>query len=655
MKKFAICLAWDYKLPSAEKEIVDRILLASRNINVECILANEYGFILDEEYNKTYEKIGDRTDIEFALHMHFYTSKWDDIFSFFTLWNPVSLLFAWNNFEQHMFNYKSYDDYLSSDSVNPVKHIQNLLHNVNRYYENDIYLFPTASKDNIIKPNLLSSNVRKKLFYCGTAWEKSAGAPVRHEKLFKSLESEGILEIYGPKEANGFKPWEGYMSYIDEIPFDGKSIFKKINECGIVLALSSMEHQKAGVMSNRLFEAAVGGAVIITDDNYFVNKYFGESVIKIDNSGDWETTSRQIIKAVQWIHDNIEKSQEMALKSQQICMEKLLFEQHLKNIFDLMPRRKELLANQLYSKNNDFVDIIVTWDKVSLQDFKIVVENINKQLYKFINVIFVVDIEITQAVSKIVKNVLKDNISYKIISEKIFNINEIRYSPTYRIMTTGQMLSLGLEKSNSSYITFMKSNDIWFSDHITTLKRTLENDNSKLVSHSSLSSEIIQNNQLLHYAEDYYKLYTITKTIEFATRESLSMLMIKKEFLESICLDSLLYIDYLDFHLFILTSIQRKQLVFTNRKTCLKKYFLDEKENPQDFPIVQYKYQISYIKSFFVNTIDFPRYEQKDSSKIYEQKVDDIYIHHLVKGYILKQIKNPINVFMQLIKDLIRK
>lgn len=653
MKKFAVILPWEYNIPSAEKELVDRLIIAASNINVKCILSNRFGFILDEEFNVTQNKIGDDKTISFALHTHFESAKWDDVFSFFTLWNPVSLLFAWNNFSYYTFTYLTYDDYLSNESTNPIKHINYLLNKVGRGYDNDISLFTTCSKDNVLVPNFIKS--RQKIFYCGTAWEKSAGSPVRHQNLFKKLEEENILEIYGPRKANGIEPWAGYSSYQGEIPFDGQSIFKKINETGIVLALSSLEHQKAGAVTNRLFEAAAGGSVIITDKNDFTLKYFNNQVLMVDNSGDWELTVSQIINHYKWILSNQEQAQRMALESQNTLKKFFLMETHLSSIFEKLNSRKCILSSQIYAKHmHETIDIILRWDKYSLQEFQETLLQINNQNYTALRVIVIIDKALVEPAQSILNGVLDKNILYVIHGMKIFNSNELRYSPLYRVATTGQMLAEALVLVESDYVAFISSNDTWFSDHLSTLKRILEENALCDISHSSLASKIINNNKI-EYHDDYYLEYNLGRILEYHTRDSLSLVMTRKNFLQKINKSVLIYIDYLDFHFLLLNALKSiESIKFSYRKTALKTYYIDQKENPQDYPIVKMEYQQDYIKSLM--QFDIPEILKKHYKNEINQTyyVDENYINHIIKQYIIRHLKNPFFLLKKVLKKVFK-
>ncbi|MFR3752820.1 MAG: hypothetical protein ACLTW9_12015 [Enterocloster sp.] len=99
----------------------------------------------------------------------------------------------------------------------------------------------------------------------------------RHEGLFKLLDKTGKVKFFGPdvvKAWGGLKPWEGYECYQYSIPFDGFSILKEINKCGICLVISSDIHRRAGAVTNRAYEACAAGAVIISDENEYMKEYF---------------------------------------------------------------------------------------------------------------------------------------------------------------------------------------------------------------------------------------------------------------------------------------------------------------------------------------------------------------------------------------------
>lgn len=130
---------------------------------------------------------------------------------------------------------------------------------------------------------------RRRLFYIGVNSERIAYSggemvtvPGRHDALFRLLDASEFADIFGPRRFGGIEPWHGFANYRGEIPNDGRSVLAAIADCGVALAISSAAHLKYGIVSNRIFESAAAGAVIISDDNAFVRENFGDSVLYVD-------------------------------------------------------------------------------------------------------------------------------------------------------------------------------------------------------------------------------------------------------------------------------------------------------------------------------------------------------------------------------------
>lgn len=177
----------------------------------------------------------------------------------------------------------------------------------------------------------------KSLFYCGIAWDKKRG--IDYLPLFKRLQANGNFVIYGPKTA-----WANFgKSYQGEIRFDGVSLIHKIRESGIALCLHSDVHNKNGMPTGRVFEAAAANVVIISDRNPYIEKYFGNSILYIDQTNDLEKLYTQIQTHLQWISQHPEKAKQMAHKAHQIFMDKFTVE---KNVIKLINLHKKVLAQK---------------------------------------------------------------------------------------------------------------------------------------------------------------------------------------------------------------------------------------------------------------------------------------------------------------------
>ena len=223
------------------------------------------------------------------------------------------------------------------------------------------------------------------------------GMSLRYEKLLKKLDKDGIIDIYGPKKVFGTEPWKDFASYRGLIPFDGRSIIKKMHEAGIVLALHSKSHNREHYVSNRIFEAAAAGAIIISDDNEFVHKYFGDSVYYIDIFKDPDNLEKDLAKILDEIFSHKEEAFEKAKRAQNIFLEKLNLDRQVDDFLKFIEKEKRFLDNNSYEKIIDCVAYIENID-----DFYVIQSELTKQYYKNVRlVICSSDAKLFQEIKKI--------------------------------------------------------------------------------------------------------------------------------------------------------------------------------------------------------------------------------------------------------------
>ena len=85
---FAIVKMWP-NLKAAEDECIARIKAAASALGLSCIEILEDGRILGSD------RFVKRTDVDFAIHLHYSVPKSYDAFSFVALWNPVDFYHEW--------------------------------------------------------------------------------------------------------------------------------------------------------------------------------------------------------------------------------------------------------------------------------------------------------------------------------------------------------------------------------------------------------------------------------------------------------------------------------------------------------------------------------------------------------------------------------
>ena len=167
----------------------------------------------------------------------------------------------------------------------------------------------------------------KSLFYCGSNWDKTRNSK-KFKQVFKNLSKNNYFNIYGPKEA-----WKHLLHvYKGYIPSDGENLLEVMSQHGIALILHPVEYIQEGVPTGRIFETVAAGCICICDRNPFVQEFFGDNVLYIDESASAHTITRQINEHMQWIYQNPQEAKEKAARAQQIFRECFLLEDQINNL-----------------------------------------------------------------------------------------------------------------------------------------------------------------------------------------------------------------------------------------------------------------------------------------------------------------------------------
>ncbi|MCR4917705.1 MAG: glycosyltransferase, partial [Alphaproteobacteria bacterium] len=347
-KKYAIIYTWPGGCQNAESEVIRHMLIAAKNMNITMDIVSKDGFILDDSFKKTNQKIHE-SEYEFMITMHYEDSKLLDAFYYHTLWNPPCIPLQYASYPDILKNIISNDDFLIYDDGGISQHLKAMLIDTPRNLDNASSLTASFPATMAMEPKLENPT----LFYCGINWEKMIGTTTRHEELFKLLDRLENVKIYGPQ-----KTWVGHKSYCGTIPFDGFSLVEEAHKCGVVLALSSDFHYRAGAATNRVYEGCAAGAIVISDTNRFIKKHFGDSILYIDfDKANPQHMCEQIKAHLDWIKNNKDDALKLAKKSQNIFLEKFTLEKQLTDIIANHENRKKAVADMLYAKNEKSVTL----------------------------------------------------------------------------------------------------------------------------------------------------------------------------------------------------------------------------------------------------------------------------------------------------------
>jgi hypothetical protein len=471
--KFGVITPWP-GVKNAEYEVIKRLEIVAKKLGHQCISLSNDGCILDKNHKRTDEYVVVDEQVDFVLSMHFETPKLIDVTMYQAMWNPPDFSIDHVDYKRFSDHHLMYDDLLVYDSEGIVNHAKTMLLRSNLKLDESFSFVPSVP-DIGCEPNVDDP----KLFYCGINWERCTNKEGRHHGLFELLDRKPYMRIYGPKKFIDIEPWKGFKSYQFPVPFDGTSMIREINECGVSLVLSSDVHRKAGAATNRLYESCAAGAVIIADDNPFVKKYFHDAALFIDyDKDDPHYTFRQIDLHVKWIKKHPEEAKKLAIKAQKIFRDKFSLESQIDMLCKRHEKRQQEIASFFYAQDDkDAIDVVVVWKGGNLKKLSTLLdETVLKQAYTNYRVVIACDVTEAERI-----NGLLGNLDLK---EKSLVIPLPIQGRKKRVMNSGKVFSAIMPELSSPYFIFANLGDIWFADHLTTLKRTFEDNPNALASYS---------------------------------------------------------------------------------------------------------------------------------------------------------------------------
>jgi hypothetical protein len=461
--KFAIVCEWP-EANAAENETIRRFKIASEKIKKSVVVINKYGNILDEEFRETSDII-DESKVDFVINLHFASPKCYDGFSFVALWNPLKFYFDWG-YDKTSLNLLSHQDFISCLSDVADDHVKRLID-----FNNSNHLYPKLVINHTNSgPYFEPNNKREKIFYCGINWDKTLGKS-RFEEIFQALDNKAILKIYGPQKiSKKIRPWKGFKSYIDEIPFDGVSIFKEISKCLLGLALSHEAHIESEIGTSRVFELIAGGALPICDENNFFIKNFGDKVLYVKGSD--EDKIKQITEHYNWALNNKYKVSEMVENLQDYVKNNFDLSKQISNFYNsFQQRRREVEANYCAKEEKFKVNIFYFCDddttKNNIEHF---LNSIKNQLYKNLEV------------NILIKKHELENL--KVSNKYSFEINYLEHTvnDNNKIGLIIEQNLSNIKISENNLFLFTNKNECFFYDHISSMVRCFEdNENIDLV------------------------------------------------------------------------------------------------------------------------------------------------------------------------------
>jgi hypothetical protein len=461
--RFAVVKLWP-EIKTAEDECIARLKIAAAALGMECIEIHADGRLLAAP-----DRCITKKDVDFVLHLHYDTPKLYDVFSFVALWNPIQFYHEWG-YSRTSRNLMTHDDFVSCSSPAADDHVGRLIRRSATHLPPFFNLYHSVA--DVVHPPSLGDH---KLFYTGINWEALGRGKSRHQELLKRLDKTGNLRIFGPTIFQGVKVWEGYDSYVREIPFDGVSMLDEIASAGIALVLSSPAHKQSELMSSRLFESVAAGALVICDENNFAKKFFGDSLLYIDTRYSVKKCCNDILNHLAWAEQNADEALAMVAKAQEIFRQKFALGKRLNELYHTFTHRKLELIRHQSPEGRPRINVRLNLLMPEYSDavLNMHIASVDAQEYDLFSPVLIIGKTTANENRSCIESALKKlSVPIDVLELDFFTYGRTRDIKIRRL--TGEVISEILEKpSEADAVVFVAPNEKIFSNHLQVLAGSL--------------------------------------------------------------------------------------------------------------------------------------------------------------------------------------
>jgi hypothetical protein len=331
---------------NAEYELIEKI----RQTGFKITVVDYFGFDVETGDCLNTAVLTDHFD--FAISFHYDTPKLLNLTTYLWVANPLAFMYLRGDYRSHIIhNLRAYDDYLYNGADKIKAHIQQVVGD--DWVDTGLSFFASSAESSLLPvriPTDIPVGNEAKIFYCGVNWERGIDEGGRARGLLDILQDRNAADFYGPRQLEGFSPWEGFSSYIGEIPFDGVSMSVTMREYGAVLAVSSPAHIQSQTSSSRVFEGFLAGVPVISDVNPHVKSLFGEDLVYYFEGDSEEERVSSIQSALLEISENPIEANRRVQEAQRLISETYCFDKTLGSIRN---RTAEMHAQRLEQLDHD--------------------------------------------------------------------------------------------------------------------------------------------------------------------------------------------------------------------------------------------------------------------------------------------------------------
>ncbi len=152
----------------------------------------------------------------------------------------------------------------------------------------------------------------------------------KFKRVLASLAEDGLLEAYGASEYFGFLKKKYHGPFNEETP--ETELLDIGRKYAISLIAHTAEHISEEIPTSRISEGICSGAIVISDMQPFIMRYFGDSVLYFDQTKSEASIYSQIREHILWVRNNPALAHEKIQKSYDIWQKNFTIEKQLQNL-----------------------------------------------------------------------------------------------------------------------------------------------------------------------------------------------------------------------------------------------------------------------------------------------------------------------------------
>lgn len=179
---------------------------------------------------------------------------------------------------------------------------------------------------------------REQVLTIGSLWGCVRGS-LDVKLALKKLSDEKMLVAYGIEDQLDFLG-DSYKGTIEDYVEENNKLNNSdglqsiMKEYGISLVIHNLGHVVDKIPTSRITESIAAGSIVISDQNEFVQKFFGDTVLYINTIAQSDYIYSQLKQHIEWIKSHPEEVENKARAAYDIFAREFTLEKSLQTVMD---------------------------------------------------------------------------------------------------------------------------------------------------------------------------------------------------------------------------------------------------------------------------------------------------------------------------------